>query len=146
MLPDSTAKVSVRELQGYVDEMAKEYRGVEKENLPWRGPRHGHTSCSPLARVYPAVVSDSVLNEPRVGFLSHPKTMCRTALTVVSLPLVYLARLASPFFALSVVLRPLPVFCIRYRIPTTSVPSRYIEESGRFCDQVPLTILCECRS
>lgn len=69
-----------------------------------------------------AVVSDSVLNEARVGFLSHPKTMCRTAPTVVSLPSVYLARSASPCFALSVVLQPLPVFCIRYRIPTTSVP------------------------
>lgn len=41
-----------------------------------------------------AVVSDSVLNEARVGFLSHPKTMCRAAPTVVSLPSV---RLALPF-------------------------------------------------
>ena len=124
MLPDDSteAKVGVRELQGYVGEMAKKYRGVKKENLPWKGPRHGHTSCSPSARVYPAVVSDSVLNEPRVGFLSHPKTMCRTAPTIVSLPSVYLARSGSPCFVLSVVLRPLLVFCIRYCIPTTSVP------------------------
>lgn len=69
-----------------------------------------------------AVVSDSVLNEARVGFLSHPKTMCRAAPMIVSLPSVRLAHSASPCFALSVALRPLPVFCIRYRIPTTSVP------------------------
>lgn len=68
-----------------------------------------------------AVVSDSVVNEARVGFLSHPKTMCRAAPTVVSLPSVRPAR--SPCFVLlSAALRPLPVFCIRYRIRTTSVP------------------------
>lgn len=35
-------------------------------------------------------VSDSVLNEARVGFLSHPKTMCRCLHGVVSLLLVRL--------------------------------------------------------
>lgn len=42
------------------------------------------------------VVSDSVLNEARVGFLSHPKTMRRCPLAIVSLLLVRLARSASP--------------------------------------------------
>jgi len=126
MLPDdsSETKVAVRELQGYVGELAKvEYQGVKKENLPKKRPGHGHMSCFSSARenLSFVVVSDSVLNEARVGFLSHPKTMCGAAPTVMSLPLVCLACLASPCFALSVALRPLPVFCIRYRIPTTSV-------------------------
>lgn len=82
-----------------------------------------------------AVVSDSVLNEARVEFLSHPKTMRpRAAPTVPRVsafgPAVRLVvRRLLPRFVSSPGLPPLPsgplpVFCIRYRIPTTSVPDQ----------------------
>lgn len=93
--------------------------------------RHGHTSCTLGRGSIPLpVVSDSALNEARVGFLSHPKTMCRRALAAPAgrvFAFRRLARLAYGGVSLASFFLglpwPLPVFCIRYRIPTTSVPT-----------------------
>lgn len=99
------------------------------------GPRDmgARASYTPARRELSNVASDSVVNEARVGFLSHPKTMRPNARFVSLLSRLRLlhararARARSaPSFVLSVacpphpISRPLPVFCIRYRIPTTS--------------------------
>lgn len=128
MLPDDPAdvKVGVRELQGYVGELRRakveEYRNKGGEIRLWKGPEHGRASCTPFGEGLSfAVVSDSVLNEARVGFLSHSKTMYRCPhgrVFAFSSPGSFGVSPASRSFCGP---RPLPVFCIRYRIPTTSV-------------------------
>lgn len=86
-----------------------------------------------------AVVSDSVLNEARVGFLSHPKTMCRVAPTIVSLPSVRLAR--SGVSLLRSFCSPAAFTGFLHQISYT-----YDLGTDRFCDRVPLAVPCGCPS
>lgn len=138
MLPDDSteAKVGVRELQGYMGEDgvsgSKEGDSAVEGIGTW-----AHVVFSPDEGLSFAVVSDSVLNEARVGFLSHPKTMCRAAPTVVSLPSVRPAPSASPCLVLSAALQAFTGFL--HQISYT-----YDLSTGRFCDQVPRAVPCGC--
>lgn len=110
-----------------------EYRGVKEGESAVEGTgTWAHVVFSLSKGLSFAVVSDSVLNEARVGFLSHPKTMCRAAPTVVSLPSVCLGSFrVFLYFALSV--GPAAFTGFLHQISYT-----YDLGTGRFCDQVPL--------
>lgn len=86
MLPgDPTkAKVAAREPQGYVGELAES--GGRRRRV-----RRGRDRARVVYSLGGAIlaVSDSALNEPRVGFLSHPRTMCRVAAAVLSSSTAY---------------------------------------------------------